>query len=141
MDMSFQRHASFDLGKEKPDAKTGGPLSYARLIALAQKNTAQRGLAGDNAMPALDGNSNQFNTSQDANVEKRIALISGAGQSPHGDARSTRGCGAFLERAANTGCGPNQHDEQVNSKLPVYPDHLAYGKMSDVEETDNQDQS
>lgn len=141
MDMSFQRHASFDLGKEKPDSESGGPLNYARLIALAQKNTAQRGLAGDEAVPALDGNSDQFNTSQDANIEKRIALISGAGQSPNGDTRSTRGCGAFLQRPANTGCGPDQQNEHMKSKLPVYPDHLANGKASDVKRSDNQDQS
>lgn len=139
MDMSFQRHASFDLGKEKPDTESGGPLDYARLIALAQKGTAQRDMAGDNAILSSAENSDQLNTSRDGDIEKRIALIAGAGQSPNSDARSTRGCGAFLQRPANTGCGPDQHDEPAKSKLPVYPDHLANGKASDVHHTDNQD--
>jgi hypothetical protein len=132
MDMSFQRHASFDLGKERPDDKSGQPLDYARLIALAQKGRAQTDLAGNNAMPVLAENSDRLKASQDGDIEKRIALIAGAGQSRHSGARSTRGCGAFLERSANTGCGPDQHDEHVKSKLPVYPDHLANGKASDV---------
>jgi hypothetical protein len=108
MDMSFQRHASFDLGKERPDDKSGQPLDYARLIALAQKGRAQTDLAGNNAMPVLAENSDRLKASQDGDIEKRIALIAGAGQSRHSDARSTRGCGAFLERSANTGCGPDQ---------------------------------
>lgn len=141
MDMSFQRHSSFDLGKEKPDAKSGQPLDYARLIALAQKTRPPCGLAEDNAISSSAGNSDQLNTSQDENIDKRIALIAGAGQSPNSDARSTRGCGAFLQRPANTGCGPDQHDEHAKSKLPVYPDHLANGKASDVKRLDSQDQS
>lgn len=141
MDMSFQRHASFELGKEKPDQQSGQPLDYARLIALAQKSTAQQEKAAYNDMLSVTENSCHIISSQDGDIQKRIALIVGAGQSHNSDARSTGGCGAFLQRPADTGCGPDQHDANAKSKSPVYLDHLANRKASDVKEAGKQDQS
>lgn len=141
MDMSFQRHAAFELKKEKPDAQSGQPLDYARLIALAQKSTAYKGFADNVSASTLLENSDHIHTSQDDDLKTRIALIAGAGDSLSGDARSTIGCGAFLDRSTAFGCGPNHDDENAKSKSPVYLDHLANSKASTVERSNEQDQS
>ncbi len=141
MDMSFERHTSFDLGKDQSDAKSSQRLDYARLIALSQKTQARRDLEDSLGLTNDAQTKTHKTASDDVEIEERIALISGAGRQPNGGTRSTNGRGAFLKHGKAVGCGPDEQDTNAKSKLAVYPDHLGSGKASDVRQSGEQDKS